>query len=201
MIEIEKKFILSDRNIKALTRNAVFKTEKNFIDTYFDTPDFRLTTHDKWLRLRDQTFELKLPLYLKARPVIDQYEEIIDEPGIRRALKLKKKNSLAEDLADNHYLPFCTLATTRKKFQQGEFNLDLDSAESGKFFYQIGEIELMVSSKSQMPKASKKIEKFAQDYHLTPGPVRGKVLEYLKQYQPDHYQALVKAGIVLNIAD
>ena len=54
----------------------------------------------------------------------------------------------------------------------------------------------MVNDKSEVESAIEKIMDFAKSQNLTIAPVRGKVIEYLKRTKPNHYQALVQAGVV-----
>jgi len=196
MIEVEKKFLLNDEDRERLTKEAQFLSEKTFTDAYYDTADFTLTSQDKWLRSRDGRFELKLPLHHGTDRLADQYEELEDDSSIKEALGFVGEGSLADDLANKDYQPFGTLVTTRRKYQKGDFIIDLDIIDFGNSAYTIGEIELMVSDKSEIEGAVEQIIQFAQEQGLTIAPVRGKIIEYLKRINPDHYKALVEAGVV-----
>lgn len=196
MIEVEKKFILTDGESAALTKDAEFLGEKIFTDTYYDTTDYVLTTKDKWLRERDGRWELKLPLNADGKRLADQYDEIEDEAEIRNALGLSMEGAVRDALVTAAYSPFCVCKTTRKKYRKDEFVIDLDAVEFGDFSYGIGEIELIVNEKSEMSGAVAKIMEFAKAYHLTIAPVRGKVIEYLKRKRPEHYEKLVASGVV-----
>ncbi len=94
------------------------------------------------------------------------------------------------------YLPFCTCQTERRKYKKGQFIIDLDLVIFQDFTYNISEIELMVNEKSEIESAIEKIIDFAKEQNLTITPVRGKVIEYLKQAKPNHYQILVEKGVV-----
>ncbi len=196
MIEVEKKFLLNEDDITRLTNGAEFLKERVFTDTYYDTPSFSLTTKDIWLRARDNRFELKLPLHKGVDRLADQYEELEDEEKIRTALGLAKQGSFSDDLKENNYTPFCSLTTTRKKFKKDDFNIDLDTVTGFNFDYKIGEIELMVNNASEIDTTINKIIAFAKEKNLKTTTVRGKVLEFLKQKSPNHYQALLKAGVI-----
>lgn len=54
----------------------------------------------------------------------------------------------------------------------------------------------MVSSEPKIAAATEKIIIFAEDHGLAIATVRGKIIKYLKRAKPDHYQALVKTGVV-----
>lgn len=194
MIEVEKKFVANEENIQRLTTNAVFLGEKVFTDIYYDTEDFNLTRQDKWLRSRENKFELKLPTYVGNR-LVDQYEELEDELKIKLELGLSGDVSLV-DLEKHGFLPFCICTTTRKKFKKEKFIIDIDKVDFPNFIYYIGEIELMVSNQSEVKVAVDEILKFASDHHLDLSTTRGKVIAYLQYAKQDHFQALIAAGVV-----
>ena len=86
MIEIERKFAVTEEWQRRLTEGAEFVSEKTMTDTYYDTVDFQLTTKDRWLRLRDGKWELKEPLHALgfSKRAADQYRELITEGEIRQ---------------------------------------------------------------------------------------------------------------------
>ena len=196
MIEVEKKFILNEQNKERLTKDAQFLNERVFTDIYYDTEFFSLTSKDKWLRSREGRFELKLPLHEGVDRLADQYDELEDESKIRKALNLPSNGKFADDLAKAGYSPFCTCKTTRRKYKKEQFIIDLDIVDFQDFSYNIGEIELMVNDKSEIENAIEKIMTFAKSQNLTIAPVRGKVIVYLKRSRQNHYQALVRVGVV-----
>ncbi len=196
MIEVEKKFTLSDDDKTRVIQDAEFLGEESFTDTYYDTSDFNLTANDKWLRLRGDKFELKLPMNDSkgaSHKKLDQYEDLDTDEAILRALGLSPDGSLKQILEVNGYEPFSTFTTTRKKYKKGDFVIDLDEMDFG---YSIGEIELMVSDQSEVPEALERILAFAQKYGLSIAPVRGKVIEYIKRNNPIHYKTLEEAGVL-----
>jgi len=194
---VEKKFLLKGDDEKRLIEGADFIGEKVFTDIYYDTKNFLLTINDKWLRQRTGKWELKLPLGPKAATRVgDLYEEIEDEEKIRKALNISGGNEMERGLQDCGYFKFCTCKTTRKKYKKNGFGIDIDFVDyNDDFIYEIAEIELMVQDKSEMPGAMKKIISFAKGNGLTIEHVRGKVVEYLKRKKPEHFQALVNAGM------
>ncbi|KKP97476.1 MAG: hypothetical protein US25_C0002G0021 [Candidatus Moranbacteria bacterium GW2011_GWE1_36_7] len=201
MFEVEKKIILSESDIVRLIEGGKFLSEKTFTDVYYDTEEFALTKNDIWLRKRGDDFDLKLPMHLGDNNFSQQYQEIEGEEKIREIFAIAKLNDFESDINAFGYKPFCNCATTRKKYRKEGFIIDLDSVVyDDKGVYNIGEIELLVEEKKQMAEALEKIEKFAQKNELKSVPVRGKVIEYLLRSKPDHYQALVEAGVVVSIA-
>jgi len=196
MIEVEKKFILSEQEKERLIKDAEFLSERVFTDIYYDTEKFLLTSQDKWLRSREGKFELKLPLHKGRERLADQYDEIEDEQKIKQVLNLSPNKNLADNLIKAGYSPFCTCKTTRRKYKKELFIIDLDIVDFQDFTYNIGEIELMVNDKSEVGGAIKKIMNFAKAHNLTVAPVRGKIIEYLKRVKQNHYQTLVKKNVV-----
>lgn len=196
MIEVEKKFLLGDEDTARLLLDARFLGERVFTDIYYDTKELTLSLLDKWLRAREGKFELKLPLHSGMNRLADQYDELEDEESIKNALGFPREGVIKDILPALQYTPFCTCKTTRRKYQKGEFIIDLDLAEFPDFSYRIGEIELMVSEKLDIAEATEKILVFAREQKLAIAPVRGKVTEYLRRKKPDHYRALVEAKII-----
>jgi len=196
MIEVEKKFILNEEEKKRIIENAQFLGEKIFTDTYYDTENYYLTLKDYWLRFREGKAELKVPLEQKNDTFINQYEEIVDEKRIREKLGIRECNNLLNDLNMTGYSPFCTCKTTRTKYKNNIFSIDLDFVDFGDFTYNIAEVELMVESEKDVDGALDKISNFAKEKKFKIESVRGKVIEYLKRKKPEHYNKLLAKGIV-----
>jgi predicted adenylyl cyclase CyaB len=195
MIEVEKKFLLNKEQEENLIKGAEFIGEKVFTDIYYDTKDYALTRSDDWLRQRAGKWELKLSLDKQAGRKADFYDEIEDDEKIKEYLKITGNNVLESSLVENGYSVFCNCKTTRRKYKKAGFSIDIDFVEYGDFTYQLAEIELMVNEKSEMPGALEKIVNFAKESRLEIGYVRGKVLVYLKEKKPEHFKALVEAGV------
>lgn len=195
MIEVEKKLSLSQPDIDRITQGAEFLGEKVITDTYFDKSDFKLTKADRWLRLRDGKFELKLPLNADkstSQRELDQYQELITDEKIRESLGLPVQGTLAEALESSGYTAFSTIVTTRRKYKKQGFNIDLDVMDFG---YSICEIEIMVDDQSETENALNKILAFALENQLKVTPVRGKVIEYIRRKAPHHYRVLQEANV------
>jgi thiamine-triphosphatase len=189
MIEVEKKFVITPEQESYLLDGAEFLGEKIFTDSYFDYPDYRMTSSDLWLRKRDDRFELKVPLNdnTKVR-VSDQYHELETDEEIASYLKIDLSGGKLEDkIGEIGMAPFCTITTTRKKYKKGEFGIDVDEMDFG---YHICEIELMVSGEEEISSAEKRIVDFALSLGLPVVRVRGKVLEYLRLNNIAHMEAI-----------
>ncbi|MDD3420461.1 MAG: CYTH domain-containing protein [Candidatus Gastranaerophilales bacterium] len=196
MIEVEKKFLLTKEQQESLVCDANYLTEKVFTDIYYDTADYKLTLQDNWLRQRGDKFELKLALQKGWERKVDLYDEIEDETKIREFLNFSGCKTTEDLLAENGYSKFCICKTTRKKYKKDDFNIDIDFVEFGGFDYSLAEIELIVQDKTHTPKALEDIISFAKQKGLTDEYVRGKVLVYLKERKPKHFDALAKAGVI-----
>ncbi len=183
MIEIEKKFLLNDAERERLLSGATFMETVVNIDTYFDLEDHSLTCRDCWLRKRNSNWELKIPLHaLGEKTAVTHYRELTEHDEILAVLEF----NFAE------YQPFCTIVTTRRRYKKNDFSIDLDSCDFG---YDLVEIELMVSEDDDRAAATELILAFAQKYGLRTDRVRGKILEYLRRFRPDHLRQLVEAGV------
>lgn len=193
MFEIEKKFILTKEQEDNLVKDSKFITQKIFTDIYYDSNNYDLISKDVWLRARDGKFELKIPLIHNEAG--DRYEEIEDEDRMKEILNIKSKN-VKESLEEYGYIPFCVCKTTRRKYKQRDFNIDIDVAEfDNGFRYSISEIELMIDDDKKADEAAEKIMSLAENYNLKPVK-NGKIIEYLKIYNPKPYYILQGLGIV-----
>lgn len=195
MIEIECKYRLDKGQEEKLIQDAqLFKQIKNE-DSYFDRKNYELTCKNFWLRKRNGRFEMKVPLpELTGRHFgMTQYRELETDEAIREELKLPGNASLEADLLSAEYVSFLEIRSERRSYRNGPFRIDLDTTDYG---YQIAEIELMIEEKADRSAARKQITDFAESLGIDTSPVRGKILEYLFRYRPEHYQALVEAGVI-----
>ena len=198
MIEIEKKFLLTDNQLNKLLKGARFISKKVFKDVYFDTNDYKLTTQDYWLRLRENRYELKLPLTLFSASKTNRYHEITDAKEVANALNLRDDIDLGEALSEAGIKDFITVITERSSYEKEGFHIDIDSATyvGSNFKYAVSEIELLIESEDGANLAEQKIIEFATRLGLTVDKViYGKVLAYLHAEKHDHYEALVRAGV------
>lgn len=198
MIEIEKKFIINNEIKDRLVSDAEFIYRKIFTDTYYDNDSFSLTTKDIWLRSREGKFELKLPMSIRDKMAINQYKEIEDEESIKQLLKLDHEDILSNVLQANGYAPFCSLTTVREKYKKGNFLIDIDTVSAENFSYSIAEIELMIEEQSEMELALNQMGEFMTKNNISENPVRGKVIEYIRQNNSHHFNALLSVGVIKN---
>lgn len=197
MIEVEKKIVIGEEELKKIESQGTFLETQIITDTYFDTPDFRYTTSDIWLRERECKFELKIAVK-GFKGNVDKYEEILEEQKILEKLGLEKDKDIQKALLKAGIFPFATLQTIRRKYQIEQFTIYLDLAYFDDFIYRIAEIELLVTNEAKIPQAEKTLAEFMRKFgfHARPQPVKAKLIEFLSQKNPTHYQALRSAGIV-----
>lgn len=201
MIEIEKKFLLTATQQHDLLEGAREIEKKTVEDSYFDTVDYRLTTNDLWLRKRDGIYELKAPLKTASgSSATNRYHEITDIDVIAAELGITLDgNDLEASLARAGVTVFLTYHTNRESYEKQGFHIDIDAAEypGSDFRYALAEIELLVDDESQADAAEDKIIEFAQSFGLvTDQVILGKVVVYLQHERPEHYDALVRSGIL-----
>ncbi|XP_061197312.1 uncharacterized protein LOC133205500 [Saccostrea echinata] len=164
-VEVERKFkVTADTKIKLVEIGAELHKEKVFFDKYYDNPDYALTLKDCWLRQRNGSWELKvvngrLTKFSTQYQEITNYNEIVD---------FLVNHFRREDLGDApidqviqklDLVPFVEFTTTRQTYFLPECTIDLDLTGFG---YQVGEIEVMASDKSQIPRALDTITSVAE---------------------------------------
>jgi len=193
MIEVEKKFAPTKKQLENLLNDAEYLKKVTFSDTYFDNGQFSLILTDKWLRIRDKKLELKLPLGPIGHTNIslDLYEEITNETKIRKILNLSVTGNLSQVLQNGGYKEIASFTTTRKKYRKKGFNIDVDEIDFG---YRLVEIETLIKDVSQMNKAGEQILNFAVENGMTVKYVRGKFVEYIWRNNKKLYVAMHKVG-------
>ena len=196
MIEVEKKFKLEGSFFEKILREGTFLKQKKFHDTYYDTHDWKYTVQNKWLRNRDSKFELKVAVE-QARGTIDRYDEITDPMTILEALGLPLGPSISKALEESGIVPFCSFSTDRRKYQLGEFTIDVDRATFNDLSYAVAEIEILVQDVTRISDAENKIIRFLEnesvDWRAT---VYGKLSYFLRHINPSHFRALVNARVI-----
>ena len=195
MIEVEKNFDLKAGDKERLIDGAEFIARKSFTDVYFDATDFSLTARDYWLRTRDGKFELKVPLNMKSPDSrkTDQYRELETDIEISKELGFPTDCGLSGELVKRGYKPFATITTIRESYRKGNFHLDFDEMDFG---FTAFEVELMVEDNSQISSAEAEILKFAKSHGISDTKSQGKVIEYIRRNNPEHYRILEARGNV-----
>jgi thiamine-triphosphatase len=164
-VEVERKFkVTADTKIKLVEFGAELHKEKTFLDRYYDNPDYSLTLKDCWLRQRNGAWELKV-VSGKLIELASQYQEITKSDEIvdflvnhfhRAELSKIPIDQVVQKL---NLTPFVEFTTTRQTYFLPECTIDLDLTDFG---YQVGEIEVMASDTSQIPRALNTISLMAE---------------------------------------
>lgn len=196
-IEVEKKFHPSEEQLVRLLEGAEHKGERISKDTYYDTAGYALTTKDRWLRKRNDDFELKISLNPDGNRTEDQYREVTDMAEIRRELGLPEEGELEDALVTRGITPFGSWTTRRQTYVKDGFTIDVDDVDFGTFRHSVVEIELMVSDTSLIAEASARILAFAQKHGLNMERVPGKATVYLQRERPEHLAALRRVQIII----
>ena len=150
---------------------------------------------DYWLRKRDNKWELKVPLNKETidNRLTDQYHELESEKEIAEELGLEECEDFSQSIVLAGYEPFAKIVTDRESYRKGDFHLDFDEMD---FDFVTFEAELMVESADDVSRAEKKILDFAVEHGIAETKGRGKVIEYLARFKPEHYEALLRTGVV-----
>lgn len=163
-VEVERKFkVTADTKIKLVEIGAELQKEKVFLDKYYDNPDYSLTLKDCWLRRRNESWELKV-VNGQFTKLASQYQEITETNEIVDFLvnhfhRFDLKHLPVDQVIQKLDLqPFVEFTTTRQTYFLPECIIDLDLTDFG---YQVGEIEVMATDKSQIPRALETITSVA----------------------------------------
>lgn len=197
MIEVEVRFHLPEEKREHFLNNAIFISEVSFTDTYYDTQDYALSIQDVWLRTRDNKFMLKVPATHTNTFAFDKtspMHEIEDESEIRKILKVQAKSDIKLDIESHGYKPLYTFTSTRRKYKNGEFSIDIDHVDYKIFTYDICEVEIMVKQAEEVQEALQKIHSFIEKHGITVNPIDGKLLYLIKRVNPEHYHILQKTN-------
>lgn len=197
MLEIEVKIDLGEHDENVLIAGADFVSKREITDAYYDRDDYVLTRADTWLRKRNGKFELKVPasdVKQLSQRVVDNYIELVNDEEIRKYLGLSRVLPLADVLALAGYKSFVVMKTIRRKYKNGDFTIDLDTTDYG---YNLAEVELMIEENGDKQAAEKRILDFVRGLGLNPeGKGKGKLIDYIKRFRPEHYKILVEAGVI-----
>lgn len=198
MIEIEKKFIPTEKIQEFLKTDAVFKATEKFTDIYYDTNDYHLALQDVWLRKRGNVYELKeTKIRGKNDKLARTANETVGDAQIASYLGIDIITSLQDALVNAGYIPFASITTTRSTYTIEGFTIVLDDTDYG---YQIGEIELLTDDIAHQGACEERILAFMQSRNIPAVYVRGKVPEYLRRTNSDLFMHLVNAGVYRNVA-
>lgn len=190
-IEVERKFNItaeSKRAILALATEDNPPQTKCFRDEYFDE---QLAICNKWLRKRNQTWELKVPLlppghHDQSNSHTTVYRELSGD-SVWPALNLTSQPAAPS---------YAVLHTVRTAvsidwlgFSVG-IVLDECSARGG-FSCHVGELEILVDCPDRVPEATLALQQLASHLSLASADEKdSKLVKYIKLFRPALYTSL-----------
>lgn len=188
MIEVEKKFRPTKEQLENLLKDCIFIKEVVNHDIYFDYPDYRLVQKGTRLRKRNSELELKVSEGEDNENDLSAATEIEDEEGIQKyfGIHLPVAQFIEENLIEA-----INIKTNRKKYQKGDFCIDVDDLDFG---YQCVEIELMVKDSSGIPEAFSRIKELALSYGFSLEEIPAKKKEYFRIVKPEVFKKLYPEG-------
>lgn len=196
MIEVEIKVKVTEEQSRMLVEGARLAGQIAFVDAYYDSADFKLTTNGLWLRQRDQCFELKVPATKDGTFHIGKnipMHEITDEKRIRSILGLNEQGSLAEALQHAGYAILYRFENTRQTYEKEGFIIDFDRADFGGLTYSICEVEVLVESQDLAAPAFERLYAFAKQYGISTERAEGKLMYFMRMKNPAHYHAVINS--------
>lgn len=135
--KIERNFLLpKDFEEKSQELGGKCVKESTFVDTYYDTSDFKLTLANYWLRSRADVYELKFPTGGSETDYASQYKESKEDDVIIKQLclllKLNRDSvSSVKELATQNLETFATIETKRKVYEMDNCTISVDIADFG----------------------------------------------------------------------
>lgn len=196
MIEVEIKVHVTQAQANLLIKDAQLRSQTSFVDAYYDSEDFRLTTNGMWLRQRNNQFELKMPATKDGSFHIGKnipMHEITDEKKIRNLLDLPIERPLVEALASAGYVVLYRFTNTRQTYIKDGFHIDFDRADFGDLIYCLCEVETIVESPDQTDQALESLYAFVKQHGISTERAEGKLGYYIRVKNPKHYYAMVNS--------
>ncbi|MCH2188585.1 CYTH domain-containing protein [Candidatus Gracilibacteria bacterium] len=184
-IEIEKKYDITEHDLKIIEQSCDFISEKEIIDEYFDTDEYILFKNYYHLRKRNDNYELKIETTDRSTG-IDRSQEYETLEEINEQLKKFHINI-------THTIGQITIRTIRKKYSY-EYKgytviFDIDDFELGSRY----EIEILVKDDENVD-GNKIIEDLRNHLGLT-APLftqPGKAVCAAKKQNPAAYKVLLE---------
>lgn len=192
-IEVEKKFLVPPSTAVQLKTSFPSTTTERMEDCYFGE---ELALQDMWLRQRNGTWELKVPLPGRRanHSASTVYREYVGQSVWTELRRTDKK--------EKGLLPFARLQTERTQMQLDWENqpvkivIDSCTSEDG-FIYTIGEVEVMVDKESDVKDAETLLNTITEKLGLqAESHVRGKLQRYLEQKNKTLFRKLNARGLM-----
>ncbi|XP_006835486.1 PREDICTED: thiamine-triphosphatase [Chrysochloris asiatica] len=208
LIEVERKFIPGPGTEERLQElGGTLEHRITFRDSYYDTPELSLMKADHWLRQREGSgWEFKCPVAAGVSGPHTEYLELTAEPAIvaqlcevlgAEGLGAGGMTDALRSLGLQEVASFVTKRSAWKLVHFGAeeelpLRVDLDSADFG---YTVGEVEVLVQEKADVPSALEKIHSLSS---LLGVPTRetppAKLIVYLQRFRPQDYDLLLEVN-------
>lgn len=192
-IEVERKFRVTPLIRSSLVLRTHATKRFSFEDCYFDE---HLASRDMWLRKRNDTWELKIPINSTTQKSSAEtvYRELTGSAVWRE---------LGDDSIEREsLLEYARLKTDRMEFQfkwrsyQVSIVLDACTSEDG-FQYDVGEIEVLVDDDCEVEAASRALAEVSLEYGIGEmHQCEGKLLRYLREKRMPLFERLQKTGVI-----
>lgn len=197
MIEVERKFELTDAAEETVKRHGRFLGEKTMEDVYYDYPSIVITSQDKWLRKRNGGFDLKISAVdTNKGKTIHHYHEIEDLNEICRGLgiPLAGETPFEKHLQNLGIIPYAHLTTVRRSYDLDGVHIDCDWTDD---VFTVMEAEIVVPTDADMPAAEEKIASILAQYGIDAKPKKGgKLISYIRNNRPDVEKILKDADVI-----
>lgn len=89
--------------------------------------------------------------------------------------------------------PFATIRSVRTTFALDGCKIDVDETDFG---YRIGEIEIVVKDETELDAARRRLKGLSERLGLQSGGVRGKIVEHMRRFAPEHFRELIDCGVI-----
>lgn len=208
LIEVERKFAPGpDTEEKLQELGATLEHRVTFRDTYYDTSELSLMLTDHWLRQREGSgWELKCPGVTGVSGPHNAYVEVTSESAIVAQLfellgsGEQETAGVAANLGPLQLREVASFVTTRSSWklassgardQEPPLTVDLDSTDFG---YAVGEVEVLVHEKAEVPAALEKIMGLSSVLGVpAQEKAPAKLMVYLERFRPRDHQRLLEA--------
>lgn len=176
-LEIEQKFsVPKDYKTSLLSAGATLVSTKPLKDVYWDTPELSLLKQDVWLRQRESTWELKVPIGdSQYENGVTQYREV------EGRVEVEKEVASYTEAIMNDMVVLVTVESKRESWQLNKFNITIDSLIEDN--WSVGEVELVVTNQSEMENARVRVQELASNLGFT-FQKYGKVRHCLRNQNP-----------------
>jgi|GEM_PF-3299281 len=186
----EKRFILTEDNIRTLASEGDLVGRSTVIDTYYDGPDLKLSKRNRWLRHRGDNIGWQMRI-----PAGDgKWHTILDEEVIRTKLRVKSLDVISL-IKSGYGAGFATLMSEKNIYRMGDYLVETDVTETpNDAECRIGRISPLIMQKGPI-EVSRRMREFCAKNGFESENPRRKIMEYLRIVKPDIYASLRDAGV------